>query len=132
MTASSQSLTGIWHGLYSYMAYKEPVYFVATLIDAGSFVSGTTHESEIGETGAPLTLFASVEGSKAGTQVSFTKTYDGSAGWDHAVAYDGILNGDATEIEGSWRINAEAFGRFLMIRSRGVTEQVARKRFVEV
>jgi hypothetical protein len=38
----------------------------------------------------------------------------------------------STEIEGSWRINAEAFGRFLMIRSRGATEQVARKRFVEV
>jgi hypothetical protein len=132
MSAPSQNLTGVWHGLYSYIAYREPVYFVATLIDTGSFLSGTTHESEVGETGAPLTLFASVEGVKTGTQVHFTKVYDGSGGWDHAVAYEGVLNGDATEIEGSWRINAEAFGRFLMIRSRGATEQVARKRFVEV
>jgi hypothetical protein len=132
MSTASHNLTGVWHGLYSYAAYREPVYFVATLIDAGSFVSGTTHESEVGETGAPLTLFASVDGVKSGNGVSFTKLYDGSAGWDHAVAYDGVLNGDATEIEGTWRINAEASGRFLMIRSRGATEQVARKRFVEV
>jgi hypothetical protein len=132
VSGQSESLTGVWHGLYSYIAYREPVYFVATLIDAGSFISGTTHESEVGETGAPLTLFASVEGTKAGTSISFTKVYDGSAGWDHTVSYEGLLNGDATEIEGSWRINAEAFGRFLMIRSRGATEQVARRRFVEV
>jgi hypothetical protein len=132
MSMPKESLTGVWHGLYHYPVYREPVYFVATLIDAGSFISGTTHESEVGETGAPLTLFASVEGSKTGSAVSFTKTYDGSAGWDHAVAYEGTLNGDATEIEGEWRIGVEARGRFLMIRSRGATEQVARKRFVEV
>jgi hypothetical protein len=132
MSAAQQSLTGVWHGLYSYRAYREPVYFVATLIDAGSFVSGTTHESEVGETGAPLTLFATVEGAKAGSAVTFTKSYDGSGGWVHDVAYDGRLNGDATEIEGEWRIGAEASGRFLMIRSRGATEEVARRRFVEV
>ncbi len=131
MAMPKESLTGVWHGLYQYPVYREPVYFVATLIDAGSFLSGTTHESEVGETGAPLTLFATIEGSKTGNLVSFTKTYDGSAGWDHAVAYDGALNGDATEIEGEWRIGVEARGRFLMIRSRGTTEQVARKRFVE-
>jgi hypothetical protein len=132
MSDPSQNLTGVWHGLYSYVAFHEPVYFVATLIDTGSFLGGTTHESDVGETGAPLTLFASVEGARSGAKVDFTKVYDGSGGWDHAVAYEGVLNGDATEIEGSWRINAEAFGRFLMIRSRGATEQVARKRFVEV
>lgn len=132
MSAASQSLTGVWHGLYSYAAFREPVYFVATLIDSGSFLSGTTHESEVGETGAPLTLFASVDGRKSGTSVSFNKVYDGSGGWDHRVHYEGVLNGDATEIEGVWQISAEAFGRFLMIRSRGVTEKVARKRFVKV
>jgi hypothetical protein len=132
MALPKDSLTGIWHGLYSYAAYREPVYFVATLIDAGSFVSGTTHESEIGETGAPLTLFAAIEGSKAGKAVNFTKTYDGSGGWEHAVAYEGRLNTDATEIEGMWHIGTKASGRFLMIRSRGATEEVARQRFVTV
>jgi hypothetical protein len=132
MAMPKDSLTGVWHGLYSYPVYREPVYFIATLIDAGSFISGSIHESEVGETGAPLTLFAAVEGTKAGAAVSFTKTYDGSGGWDHAVAYEGALNADRSEIEGTWSIGMKAVGRFLMIRSRGATEQVARKRFVEV
>lgn len=132
MSAPKDSLTGVWHGLYTYPVYREPIYFVATLIDAGSFISGMTHESELGETGAPLTLFASIEGSKAGSAVSFTKTYDGSGGWDHAVAYDGNLDAERTEIEGTWRIGSEGNGRFLMMRSRGATEQVARKRFAKV
>jgi hypothetical protein len=132
MGLPKDSLTGVWHGLYTYAAFREPVYFVATLIDAGGFISGTTHESEIGETGAPLTLFAAVEGSRAGKAVLFIKTYDGSGGWDHAVAYDGALNAENTEVEGRWAIGAQASGRFLMMRSRGATEEVARKRFVEV
>ncbi|MGL4242261.1 MAG: hypothetical protein ACRCTI_14220 [Beijerinckiaceae bacterium] len=132
MAMPKDSLTGVWHGLYQYAVYREPVYFVATLIDAGSFISGTTHESEVGESGAPLTLFAAIEGSKSGVSVDFTKTYDGSGGWDHTVSYEGHLNADCSEIEGMWRIGVEAFGRFLMIRSRGATEEVARKRFVSV
>jgi hypothetical protein len=132
MAKASESLTGVWHGLYSYEVFREPVYFVATLIDAGSSVSGTTHESEIGETGSPLTLFASIEGTKRGSSVMFTKTYDGSGGWEHSVSYDGSLSPDATEIEGTWSIGHEASGRFLMIRNRGVTESVIRQAFEKV
>jgi hypothetical protein len=128
----ADNLTGVWHGLYSYEVYREPVYFVATLIDSGSMVSGTTHESEIGETGAPLTLFAAIEGSRAGKLVRFTKAYDGSGGWDHSVAYEGTLNAEATEIEGRWAIGVKASGRFLMIRNRGVTESVIREAFEKV
>jgi hypothetical protein len=42
--ASTQSLTGIWHGIYSYPIARAPVSFVATLIETASAVSGTTHE----------------------------------------------------------------------------------------
>jgi hypothetical protein len=126
------SLTGVWHGLYSYQAFREPVYFVATLIDSGSFLCGTTHESEIGEMGAPLTLFASIEGARKDSGVIFTKTYDGAAGWDHAVGYEGLLNADASEIEGRWAIANMAAGRFLMIRNRGVTESVVRKVYEKI
>ncbi|MGL4637766.1 MAG: hypothetical protein ACRCWF_17425 [Beijerinckiaceae bacterium] len=129
MTQQSQSLTGVWHGLYSYQAFKEPVYFVATLIDGGSFISGSTHESEVGENGAPLTLFASVEGTNRNKVVHFTKSYDGASGWDHAVTYIGTLNDDTSEIEGIWTIGMEATGRFLMIRSRGATEKAVRKAY---
>jgi hypothetical protein len=129
MADFGNSLTGVWHGLYSYVAYRAPVYFVATLIHSGTGLFGTTHESEVGEEGAPLTLFAAINGSVAGSQVDFTKTYDGSGGWQHVVNYDGDLSTDKTEIEGAWTIPNEAAGRFLMIRSRGATESVIRKAF---
>ncbi len=129
MTRQNENLTGVWHGLYSYQAYREPVYFVATLIDTGTMIVGTTHESEVGETGAPLTLFAAIEGQRSGHAVSFTKSYDGSGGWDHAVAYSGELDADCSEIEGQWSIGSQANGRFLMIRNRGVTETAVRKAY---
>jgi hypothetical protein len=132
MSKRAESLTGVWHGLYSYEAFREPVYFVATLIDTGSHISGTTHESEIGEAGSPLTLFASIDGSKAEKSVHFTKLYDGSSGWDHSVAYNGRISPDASEIEGIWNIGAKASGKFLMIRNRGVTESVMREAFEKV
>ncbi len=132
MTRNSENLTGVWHGLYSYELYHEPVYFVATLIDTGSFISGTTHESEVGATGAPLTLFATLEGTSAEGDVVFTKTYDGSNGWTHSVAYVGRLSTDACEIEGRWTIGRKSEGRFLMIRNSGVTESVVREAFEKV
>jgi hypothetical protein len=127
-----KNITGVWHGLYSYQAFRHPVYFVATLIDSGSYISGTTHESEVGEHGAPLTLFASVEGSRKDNAVSFSKSYDGESGWDHTVNYEGLLNADASEIEGQWTIGNKATGRFLMIRNRGVSESVVRKVYEKI
>jgi hypothetical protein len=123
-------LTGIWHGLYSYPAYLEPVYFVATLISSGRGFSGTTHEAVTGRSGAPLMLFASLAGSQAGYSVTFSKTYDGSGGWCHTVGYDGILNATATEIEGRWTLPNAWSGRFLMIRAAGADETAVRKAFV--
>jgi hypothetical protein len=120
------SLTGVWQGLYSYMAFREPVYFVATVIQSGTMLTGTVQEAEIGRNGAPLNLFAYISGAKVGNAVTFAKTYDGSGGWNHAVHYDGMLNGDASEVEGRWEIVNEGSGRFLMIRSPGATEAVAR------
>jgi hypothetical protein len=121
------SLTGVWHGLYSYLAPASPIHFVATVISSGTFVSGSTHEAVTGSRGAPLTVFAGLEGVYAGKAVSFRKIYDGTGGWTHHVDYEGMLNADATEIEGRWTLPAGWQGRFLMIRSRGATEEVARK-----
>jgi hypothetical protein len=132
MSAKKASLTGIWHGLYTYADFPEPVYFIAMLIHSGTSITGTTHESEVGETGAPLTLFAMIDGSASGSSVTFTKTYDGSGGWAHSVAYDGELNGERTEIEGRWTISDRASGRFLMIRSSGASESVVRRAFAKV
>ena len=69
-----------------------------------------------------------LSGSRGEGYVVFTKEYDGSGGWSHTVEYDGVLNGEATEIEGHWNINGLLAGRFMMMRNPG--KQVAVKREV--
>jgi hypothetical protein len=132
MTTKKDVLTGVWHGLYSYQAFLEPVYFVATLISSGQSFSGMTHEAAIGRMGTPLTLFAGLDGAIAGSSVTFLKTYDGSGGWSHTVNYDGTLSGDRTEIDGTWTVAGSWSGRFLMIRSSGMSEEVIRRAYEKV
>ena len=43
MATDAQNLTGVWQGLYTY-PNSESVSFVATLIDSGGALSGSTHE----------------------------------------------------------------------------------------
>lgn len=132
MAGASEWLTGIWHGLYTYAGEPEPVYFLATLIQSGATLSGSTQESAIGRTGAPLTLNAMIEGVREASRVHFIKRYDGSGGWYHGVSYAGTLNAERTEIEGRWTIGSAASGRFLMIRASGASETVVRRAFAKV
>jgi hypothetical protein len=131
MSTKRQNLTGVWHGLYSYDLAMAPVYFVATLMSGGSWISGTSHEAANEIVGQALTLFAALDGSFDGAKVSFIKTYDGSGGWSHSVPYVGKLSPDGTEIEGRWEIIEAGYlpatGRFLMIRSNGASEALVRR-----
>lgn len=127
-----KSLTGVWHGLYSYPVFVEPVYFAVTLIQSGLAFSGTIHESEKGAHGTPLTRYANVSGAVDEARVEFIKTYDGSGGWNHAVSYLGSLNAQASEIEGFWTVSESWSGKFLMIRSRHATEAMVRRVFEKV
>lgn len=129
MAERADSLTGVWHGIYSYPRDQASVNFVATLIESASAVSGTTHEPcAIG--GRPdRTLFATVSGSRRGAVVWFTKTYDGGNPLYGEVAYEGRLSDDSTEIEGCWTIPGIWSGKFLMIRSAGKAAKVARRSF---
>ena len=123
---STQNLTGVWHGIYSYPAERAPVSFVATLIETGSTVSGTTHEPcAIG--GSPNEiLYATLAGSRHDSAVAFVKTYDGANPHYGTVAYEGTLSRDGTEIEGRWMVPGNWSGKFLMIRPAGKTEAAAR------
>lgn len=124
-----QTLTGIWRGIYSYPIVHAPVSFVATLIETVSAVSGTTHElCAIG--GSPNeTLYATLLGSRQDRAISLVKTYDGANPRYGTVAYEGTLSLDGTEIEGRWIVPGNWSGKFLMIRSSGKTEAVARTAF---
>jgi hypothetical protein len=127
---SPQNLTGIWHGLYSYLDGRPSVSFVATLIEAGAAVSGTTHESSNGPGEPNATLYATLSGRRQGASVTFLKTYNRAGPrYFSAIAYQGMLSGDGTEIEGGWLIAGDSRGKFLMIRSAGKAEAARRKAF---
>lgn len=123
---SPQNLTGVWHGLYSYPHNRPAVSFVATLIECGSALSGTTHEP-YGSGGRML--YATLLGHRRDRTVTFVKTYDGDNPHYGRVAYEGTLSADGTEIEGRWIVPGDWSGRFLMIRSAGREEAVTRKAF---
>ena len=129
MELSAQSLTGIWHGLYSYPIARAPVSFVATLIETASALSGTTHEPCSVGGSANEVLYATLLGNRRRTAVAFVKTYDGANPLYGTVAYEGTLSADGTEIEGRWTVPGNWSGRFLMIRSAGKAEALARTVF---
>ena len=123
--ADAENLTGVWNGLYTY-SHGESVSFVATLIDSGGSFSGSIHELCCY---SGSTIYAMLAGARQGSAVSFLKTYEKSAGPQYvaSVQYEGVLNGDATEIEGRWTIVAGSSGlsgKFLMIRSAGKAVEV--------
>ena len=120
-----QNLTGVWHGLYSYPDGVS-VSFVATLIESGSSLNGSTHEPSV--LGDGQTVNATLSGSRQQSLITFVKTYTGARFfYRDSIDYDGTLNGDGTEIEGRWSIRSLWSGKFLMIRSAGKEEAVARK-----
>ncbi len=98
--SNSESLTGVWHGLYTGGGGSGHVTFVATLLETASFVSGATHEPRAvgGTTGE--TLFATLMGTRNSRTVRFTKSYNVADKHYTVVDYEGTLSGDGTEIEG--------------------------------
>jgi hypothetical protein len=129
MTRDAASLTGLWHGLYSYPARLRPVFFVATVIAHGAGFSGRTEEAAESAAGAPLRLGAALAGREGGGTVEFTKTYDGA--WRHSVLYAGLLSPDRTEIEGCWTIPGTWGGRLLMMRGERAEEAELRRAWEE-
>jgi hypothetical protein len=126
-SAGERNLTGIWNGLYTY-PHGQSTAFVATLIDTGGSLSGTTHEPSTAGDAPGTTSFATISGSRRDTAVTFTKRYDPPGpSTSSPVLYEGALNADATEIEGRWIIAHVWSGKFLMIRSAGQKTAVSRK-----
>src|SRR5579883_2899304 len=96
--ADDRDLTGVWSGLYTYPTGRS-TWFVATLIDSGGAITGTTHEPSGAGNPPGATLFANLVGARRSVGVTFTKTYDRPDAWhDRPILYEGVLNPDATEI----------------------------------
>jgi hypothetical protein len=130
--ASTHNLTGVWDGTYSYGSGEPSVAFVATLIESGATLTGTTHEPCIMGGSPDTIMLATLLGSRQGQAIRFVKTYEGNNPYYGTVHYEGTLNADATEIEGRWMIPGHGSGTFLMIRPTGAKQTIVRKSTAKV
>jgi len=129
---SERNLTGVWNGLYTYPGGRSTA-FVATLIDSGGSLTGTTHEQSTLPGSGGATLYASLSGSRRGSSVAFIKTYERPDVFHRSpIHYEGALNGEGTEIEGRWTIAKVWSGKFLMIRSPGQEAKAERGVFERI
>lgn len=111
----SDDLSGVWDGTYIQPG-TGMVTFKATLVEAGGALEGHVTEP-CSNPRCPLrTHSASITGHRSGHVVSFVKRYEPPGFGFDIVHYDGIMNGEATEIDGRWQLPGSS-GSFLMIRS---------------
>ena len=113
-------LSGHWLGAYSYSSGGEPVPFDAWLTESGGQISGETSEPGF-LSDDPDTAFALISGTRSGGSVNFTKVYD-TLGYA-PVIYQGDVDEDCTEIAGTWTIEGQLTGSFVMRRSTAGAEQ---------
>jgi hypothetical protein len=121
----TDNLTGVWDGTYI-QPQVGMVTFVATLIDSGGVLGGSVTEPCMTPSCPVSTHNASIAGHRSGHAVSFVKTYEPPGYGYDKVSYEGVVNADATEISGRWRLRGAALsGSFLMVRSTKTAESIA-------
>jgi hypothetical protein len=102
------------------------VTFLATLIDSGGALGGNVTEPCV-RPGCLVggTHNASIAGHRSGSTVSFVKRYEPSGCGYDTVFYEGLVNAEANEIDGRWKLPGTALsGTFLMVRSSKTAEAV--------
>ena len=111
------SLSGVWSGSFtSPHGPLPPTAFMVTLVEHGGRLSGAS--DEVRAYGSPVgqTLHATLDGRRGPGGVSFVKTYDGDYANYDLVVYEGLVNDDATAIEGRWTVPGVWSGGFVMVR----------------
>jgi hypothetical protein len=121
----NDNLTGVWNGTYV-QKHVGMVTFLATLIDFGGALGGSVTEPCALPNCPQRTHNASIAGHRSGNAVSFVKTYEPSGCAYDTVTYEGLVNAEATEIDGRWTLpNSMGAGNFLMVRSKPPAQSVA-------
>jgi hypothetical protein len=115
-TAAPQ-IQGLWKGVHHAPTADGVKFFrfEMFLVQDGPIVAGFIKEpNTFGKRQEP-SLHAVIKGrvdEKTG-KLTFTKTYDGTAGEDHQVAYDGAPGRGGSKFEGAWKQNGVT-GRFTL------------------
>ncbi len=113
-------LAGVWTGTAEPAAGADgkPVEFQAVVVHHGKRVFGFIKERDtIAKSEEPY-LHATLRGrfdAKTG-KLSFTKTYDGTAGQDQEVEFTAERSSDKRKVEGTWTTGEGAPGRFTLQR----------------
>jgi len=111
----TDNLTGVWDGTFV-QPQVGMVTFLATLTESGGALGGNVTVPCM-TPGCPLSIHkASIAGHRSGSAVSFVKRYEPPGYGYDKVIYEGLVNADATEIDGRWRLPGLS-GTFLMVRS---------------
>jgi hypothetical protein len=119
----TDNLTGVWDGTFVQQQVGM-VMFLATLIESGGALGGNMTEP-CTMPGCPLSTHnASIAGHRSGSAVSFVKRYEPPGYGYDKVTYEGVVNADATEIDGRWRLPGLS-GTFLMVRSTKPAQSIA-------
>lgn len=120
-------LTGDWLGFYSYDFPCPPTQFEAAIHDSGGLITGVTTETFDGPDKSGTVLQAVIEGRRDDAMVRFTKIYDDLELTPDLVAYEGRIQQGGDEIEGTWTIEGDGSGTFMMMRKRREAAAEARK-----
>ena len=129
--SAADNLTGVWNGVFQ-QPHCGSIAFTATLIESAGRITGSTHEPCV-LAGCPRkTHLALLSGHRRSRSVAFVKTYDPLGFGYGTVSYAGELNGEATEIAGTWTIAGSFSGAFLMIRAGGRALARTRKKHATV
>jgi hypothetical protein len=100
--AQTDQLDGAWRGAYISDNGVDINTFDVTFDQSGTTLNGTVLEVNIMGDSKTLFLTSTLAGKREGARVRFTKTYDGSGGVSHSVAYEGMIDATGRRIVGTY------------------------------
>jgi hypothetical protein len=109
-SAAEADISHRWQGAYHYSDKRSSVPFELEINVTGNTLTGRTSEPATFGKGASY-LYATIYGSTDGSNIRFTKTYDGTGGVSHSVEYSGNISADGSNMSGRWSLG-NASGSF--------------------
>lgn len=114
----SMDVSGCWFGHYA--GEGEANRFIALIEDSDGQVRGSISEPD--DLGVADLRRAAVAGERTGSELAFTKQYDGDV-LAHAVEYVGVLDDRGEVVRGTWSFESYS-GTFLMERELFDSEEL--------